>query len=243
MKICFISLVFCVAYGALSFTAISAEPSIPAPVMEIEPWGFTTDRKSSGIYWDLQEAIAKRAGFSPKLQIRPYVRVAKEIGDADGGFTLMTENPEIIAVANKVGLLTDLDVIVLSRVDAPIATISELNGKYVAIIHGTDHHHLLDGKAKIKTVAVVKSSDQQLQLLALGRVDAVLGVRQALVYKLNRMSESNRPKVGTPMIVGKIQAFVWLSKNSPEDWRPKLQTAIDSLRKDGTIENIFKKYQ
>jgi len=91
----------------------------------------------------------------------------------------MTENPEIIAVANKIGLLTDLDVIVLSRVDAPITAISQLNNKSIAIIHGTDHHRLLDGKAKIRSNAVVKSSNQQLQMLALGRIDAVWGVRQA----------------------------------------------------------------
>ncbi len=243
MKIFFISLLCSVAFGSSSFWAMSAQATIPSPVMEIEPWGMAIDAKATGIYWELQEAIAKRAGFSPKLQIRPYVRVAKEIGDADGGFTLMTENPEIIAVADKVGLLTDLDVIVLSRVDAPIAAISQLNHKSVAIIHGTDHHHLLDGKAKIRTNAVVKSSKQQLQMLALGRVDAVLGVRQALLYDLKRMSEANRPKVGTPLIVGKIQAFVWLSKNSPQDWGPKLKAAIDSMSKDGTMENIFQKYQ
>jgi len=242
MKIAFISLVFGVAFGA-SFSAISADATIASPVMEIDPWGLTIDGKQTGIYWELQEAIAKRAGFSPNLQIRPYVRVAKEIGDADGGFTLMTENPEIIAVANKVGLLTDLDVIVLSRVDAPIASISELNDKSLAIIHGTDHHQLLDGKAKIRTKAVVKSSNQQLQMLILGRVDAVLGVRQALLYDLKRMSEAKRLKVGTPLIVGQIQAFVWLSKKSPQHWGPKLNAAIDSLSNDGTMENIFQKYQ
>jgi ABC-type amino acid transport substrate-binding protein len=243
MKFFFIWLVFCGAFAVSSFRVNSAEPRIQSPVIEIEPWGLTINRKATGIYWELQEAIAKRAGFSPTLQIRPYVRVAKEMGDAHGGFTLMTENPEIIAVANKVGLLTDLDVIVLSRVNAPIASIAQLHDKSVAIIHGTDHHHLLDGQAEIKTTAVVKSSNQQLQMLALGRVDAILGVRQALLYDLKRMPESKRPKVGTPLTIGKIQAFVWLSKNSPQHWGPKLKAAVESMNKDGTMDDIFKKYQ
>ena len=231
------------AAASLTHHAYAADPVIKSPVMEIAPWGIITNGDPGGIYYEIQDALARRAGFSPQLRIRPYVRVAKEIGQGDGDFTLMTDNPEIAVAANKVGLLIDLDVIVLSKADAHISSLQALNGKRVAILHGTDHHHMLDGKAQV-TVNAVKSSNQQLQMLATDRVDAILGVRQAVYFDLKHMAASDKkPKIGEALVVGKVQAFIWLGKKSPQDWGPKLKAASDALRTEGKLDEIFKRYQ
>jgi ABC-type amino acid transport substrate-binding protein len=219
------------------------DPIIRSPVIEIDPWGMTVGGVPTGIYYDLQSAIARRAGFLPILKIRPYIRIAAELKTNAADFTLMTENPQIVAAANKVDFLIDLDVLMMSRADAPIISLSALNGKTVGVLNGTSHHHILDGKAEF-SVEPVYSTHQLLNLLSAGRVDAIMGVRQALLFELKARAAEEPPlKLAAPFMVGSVPAFVWLSKTSPPEWGGRLKTATESLKADGTIDEILKRYR
>jgi len=218
------------------------EPVIRSPVMEIAPWGMIENGAPTGIYYELQDTIARHAGFRPQLTIRPYIRIAAELDDNIGDFTLMTENPQIVAAANKVGFLTSFDVVVLSRASDPINSIDALRGKTIAILRGNAHYHLLDGKAAF-TIEQVYSTRQQLSLLANGRVDAILGIRQAFLFDLKQRSPPEPLELAEPLSVGQVPAFIWLSKGSPPEWGVKLAAATEALRADGTLDAILKHYR
>jgi len=236
-----------VAVAALLLAgAASAQAVLPVSLMEIEPWGMTAEQSDAlhpGIYTEMMTAIAGQAGLTIALSVKPYPRTIVEMRTGASVFTLMSPNPGIEQAAVRLAAVKPLDVVALGRAGEKFASLAELRGKKVATLLGTDHDPRFRDDPLIVKVTV-KSTEQQLKLLEVGRVDAIFGVADAIAYTAGKMRRAGHPvALGAPLPVSKLYGYLYLSKkhDSPA-MRETLQRSVDQLKSTGALDRISAKY-
>jgi len=227
--------------GAASLRAV-----LPVSVMEIEPWGMTSeqsDPQHPGIYTEMITAIAGQAGLTIALSIKPYPRTIVDMRSGESVFTLMSNNPGIEQAAVRLAAVKPLDVVVMGPGGKKFSSLADLRGKKVATLLGTDHDPRFRDDPLILKVTV-KSTEQQLKLLEVGRVDAIFGVSDAIAYTAGKMRRAGHPvALGEPLLVTKLYGYLYLSKqHDTPAMREALLGGVAKLKAAGTLERINAKY-
>ncbi|MBV8438868.1 MAG: hypothetical protein JOY95_15285, partial [Silvibacterium sp.] len=77
--------------SAVPLWAAGSEETLAASVMAIPPWGYADPATGlpTGLYSDLLGRLIREAGYRPKLAIRPYIRVARDMKTGESRVTLM----------------------------------------------------------------------------------------------------------------------------------------------------------
>ena len=230
---------------ALPIMAAGGEETLAASVMAIPPWGYVDPGTGlpAGLYSDLLDRLIREAGYTPKLAIRPYIRVAKDMKNGESRLTLMSDNDMIRNNAVEIAVLRSLDILVLGRPGGAATEVSQLQGKRIAALSGVEHHLLLKNVPGIR-YEFVPTTGEQLKMLAAGRVDYVLGVREALVFSLRDSSFAGKVRAADGLLIGHWTARLWQSKVGYDAALSKrLAAALKALSSTGEIEAIFRPYE
>jgi len=239
------ALPFLMALLAMSLTAhrASAE-TLSASVMEIPPWGYT-DRNTghaAGLYSDILERLIRTAGYEPVLAIRPYIRVSKDMASGASRVTLMSDNHRIRAAAIAIATLRPLDIVVIGSGGAALTDPAQLQGKRIATLSGVEHHLLLKDIPGI-AFEFSPSTEGQFKMLAAGRVDYVLGVREALAYGLRTSPFAGREHVADGLLIGHWTARLWQTRTGYDaKLSARLTAALKAMQDSGAIEAAFRMY-
>ena len=222
-----------------------AGETLAASVMAIPPWGYTDPATGlpAGLYTELLDRLIRKAGYEPKLGIRPYLRVARDMKTGQSRITLMSDNKAVHDSAVDIAVLRSLDIIVIGRADGALTDISQLGGKRIATLSGVEHHLLLGDLPGTK-FEFVPTTEDQLRMLAAGRVDYVLGVREALVYSLRDSVFAGQVHAAGGLLIGHWTARLWQSKTGYDAaLSQRLAAALAAMTKAGEIDAIFKPYE
>ena len=208
----------------------------------LAPYGYTENGQSTGLNYELANAIAKEAGYTPDNSIVPLVRATHYIKAGKMDVVIMFPTPFIATHADNLGLVLPMETVVLSRTDTTIKALKDLTGKTIATVRDAKYD---DRISKMKGIHLypTRNYTQSLKLLLSRRVDAVIGPILGLSYTA-RKNNFPRQVFGTPFILSTAQGNLFLSKKSSSaDKKQRLSNALKRLRENGTMQKILSKYR
>ena len=239
-------LVFLFAWGPHGDVhAQQQKPPLRITTLPLPPWGYrTNDHISKGICYEWANAIAQRMGRKSENRIVPMARLFKslEYGKADFSIILRTPYSEKITVP-VVNVGIDFRTVVWPRKGIKITNYDDLQKLNMSIARGLK----VGGKfAEQENLNIVPSMDyaHSMLLFKAGRVDAVVGTEQSLVYNALHTGLSARSDFDTPFELDRLQGWVQASNQfAQREGLDDLKKAAQSLIDDGTFRRIYQKYQ
>jgi len=201
----------------------------------------STTGKYVGFDIDFIEAIAREAGFEYTLEPMAFDGLipalqADKIDIAIAGMTIKPEREEVVDFAQP---YYDAGLHLLVRADEEkIKGVEDLKGKVIASKSGTTSFDFSKEIEGVKTVTPFKTIVEAYQELEKGAADAVIFDSPAILIYANKEGK-DKVKIVGPLYDGQ-QYGVALQKGS--EFTEKVNEAINTLRKNGTYDNIYEKW-
>lgn len=241
-----IILTFSLLFGILSFGAFAAEKVINIGTEGVyAPFTFVDEKgKLTGYDVEVITEAAKRAGikinFTPTpwdsmflgLESKKYDIIANQIG----------KNPdrEKKYLFSESYLISGAQLIVKDN-NTKIKTLADLKGKKVGTGVGSNYNKILTDYDKNKEINLVYYDGdvtQVFQDISLGRLDATLNDRLTVGENVKKLGLKVKT-VGKP--INEVPSYFVFRKDSA-DLKAKIDKAILSMKKDGTLGKISKKW-
>ncbi len=225
----------------------AAMPARAAPVrfmtVELAPYGINDGQAGKrGLIVDIDAAIAARSGVAIVDSVRPIARVMKslESGTADCAVFLRTawSKARFIAVAK---IYDSFASIVVSRKGLPIARISDLHGRLLALPRGSYVDFEITTDPEIKR-HFTNGYSQSARMLKAGRVDAIAGTALSIYHNLAEL-QMRRKDLGSFFTFDRKP--IWLQCTKKPDLETpiaRLRRAANALRAEGVFRQLRESY-
>jgi len=236
---------FLLSWGISSYAHAQEQPALNVVTIPLPPWGYySEDRSPKGITYEWANAIAKRMGRKINNRIVPMARLFKSLEYGKADFSIMLRTPYSEKVTTPV---VDVGIpfrtIIWPRKGLKLKSYKDLKGLTLSMARGLK----VGGQfANHKNLKIVPSMDYNHSMLMFkaGRVDAVVGTQQSLIYNAFKIGLMPREDFDSPFEVDRLQGWVQASHDYVKrEGLDSLKKAAESLIKDGTFEKIYKKYQ
>ena len=167
--------------------------------------------------------------------------VIHDLRSGKSDMTLILKHPDLIEHVIAVDKVTTIKVLILNHNMIQIQSLSDLYGKKLGGIRNSAFaREIYTHKQIIPTI--LKDNRQGLKLLKLGRIDALVGVDMSIYYAMKKLNIT-RDQFSQPFIYKSMDVMLLLSnKVSDPELEERLRTALNSMKKDGTLNKIFEGY-
>jgi polar amino acid transport system substrate-binding protein len=205
---------------------------------EFKPFSYIDEKDLSMDGFDIAvgEAVAKELGLEPvqkRLKFKGIVEGVKT-GRADAAVASHTINPQR---SKHVSFSTPYYYSgpqIFVRPDSGIETVDDLKGKEVAVAKGSTY---ADTASKYTSNLKMYDSDiTALKALSIGRHDAVI-----TDFVTGKSAAKEGFKIEGRQLIERSEQAIVLPKDNPQLLK-RVNEALDSLRKDGTLTKISEKY-
>ncbi|TDV64584.1 ABC transporter substrate-binding protein [Pseudomonas sp. LP_7_YM] len=212
------------------------------------PYNMATDGKNfapqthiTGIAAEIVRAMFKRADIGYSMTLRfPWDRIYKLALEKPGyGVFVTARLPEREQLFKWVGPIGPDDWIMLARSDNPISlnTLADALQYRIGAYKGDAIAEQLTRQG-LNPITVLSDKDNARKLLE-GQIDLWATGDPAGRYLARQEGITG---LKTVLRFNSAELFLALNKDTPDDVVQKLQTALDQLRKEGLVDNIFRKY-
>ena len=213
-------------------------------VIQSVPHGFYDEKqKVTGMDFEVLQQIEMYSGLCMTKRLMPIARVWKSIeqGQHDGG--LVFKSAERSHLVEYAAFIRNAEVIIIPKKGLKIDRYEQLFGLSIAKTRVTPLSKRFDLGSKVNLFEVTNYG-QLIEMLRLGRIDAVAGSAEPLFYHISRLENDSKGIVfGEKFVLGSREKWLQLSKSSANlDLIPKLQKAADLMIKNGDYERIMMKY-
>lgn len=209
--------------------------------ISIPPYGIEGSKHLGGIYYELANLLAKESGYQAENYIYPYARIRGELKSGQTDLTIMFKYDELADYVTYIVPLPSLKNVVIGRADSSFQSIESLEGKTLAYLRGANFSEEIDEDPHIYKQRIT-NFEQGIHMLALGRVDAIIGPLVPIMAALHN-SQLSVNLLGQPFTVSERTPWLQMSKKS------RHHHAIDNLRKHfniilkrGELDRLRKKY-
>ncbi len=197
----------------------------------------------SGIYFDLVQEMARRAGFTVKFKRVPFKRalVMMRQGRAD----IMpgpnrTSEREVYMAYLDVPLSKEAKVFYLKKGAPDIIRYGDLSGRKIGVIRGARYHDRFDGdetllKIKVSNYATV------LRVIWHGRVDA--GIMPELLGDYLLQHEGIVLRKASLVFKGRPSFLAISKKSSLMGKKSELEAALRAVKSSGKLQEIINRYK
>lgn len=186
----------------MPLTALSAPPPLSLALIELMPWAASNaDGTQAGILVDTADALSALSGARLKLRLLPYPRGALLLQRRQVDLMVALQANQLDQTAIQLAPLSMEDIIVVGRPGTALRAMSDLKGKVVGRLRNADYAAEFAASTDIIKYDT-NSYRQSVQMLRIGRLDAVIFIRSALVYTLKSMQLS-MAAVGQPLLIGR----------------------------------------
>ena len=212
-------------------------------VIKSAPLAFTDEKgDTKGIHYDFARAIAEASGIEMNVQAENKGVIFRQIksGAIDAG--IFFPNKEWEEFTYNAGYTEVVKLIALNRKGLPLKSYNDLyQSKSIGLMPQMNFGEPFDSDNKLNKNEV-RTYEQQIQMLAIGRLDTITGNQLAIFYQLKNNGLSDI--VERPGFVFKeIQNQFHLSKKSPHvDKLERIRATIQTLHDNGTLEKILEHY-
>lgn len=227
--------------------ARAAEPMVlltenfPPYNMAIDGKSFARDDGIEGIAADLVREMFKRAAVPYSLTLRfPWQRIYKQVLETPGqGIFVMARQPEREKLFKWVGPLGPDDWVLLARPGSPIVlrNLREARRYRIGAYKG-DAIALYLAKEGLKPVLVLRDRDNAQKLIK-GEIDLWASGDPAGRYLARQVGVS---KLKTVLRFNGAELYLALNREVPDEVVKKLQAALEQMKAEGFVEQVFSHY-
>ena len=244
---CYFALFLCFAFPFCSF---GQDTRLVMVTEHWPPFRINDDTSPSGfrgIDIEIMDALSTKLAITIEIQRHPWARALEliRIGQADMitgiAYTLEREGfmhyiPTSYAAVQAVFYTQ-------RGKGATIRSYQDLYGPTVGYSLHSSYFQPFDADTEIKKRGL-SSELQLLKMLALGRLDVIIGTDPNVSYDIAQLGYRNALEPTTYQPPDKTELFIALSRKSPALARAKeIEQALLHLLEEGTIEAILKKYR
>lgn len=232
------AVIFCLFF---SLIVHSEEKPLRIATVALAPAGYKENGVSKGLFYDIANQIALRAGFSYVNTIKPYGRVVNDLKSGKSDASIFGYNPNLAGKAKTVAPIVSLKIILLANLGGAITEAEDLKGKTVGFIRGSKFmsKHILGSAKELVPVTDFK---QGLKMLKANRFDALVGSDIGL-YSSMKLLGTKRAEFSQPYIITSAQTYLYLSNHFADEKEiQRLVTAAKELQSLGKIDEILVKY-
>jgi len=223
-----------------------------ATITNLPPYSFDEAGELRGVDVDVAREIAKRAGVTAAIVTMPWARVLLEMesGGVDGAFSMYYVEARK-SFLEYVGVMHYDNLGLVSRAERPLAYsgVDSLRGLRIAKGRGVFVSDDFNAGAAAGRFTVIDSDDTQMgnvRMLLLGRVDAVIGVVETMLFYADELGASGKVSAVSGAIDGNRAGYLAISKGSPafggETLKARLREATAAVMEDGTYDAILDRY-
>lgn len=206
------------------------------------PFEFKQGDKYVGFDVELWAAIAKQLNIDYTLKPMDFSGIipalqTRNIDLALAGITITPEREKAIEFSDgyyKSGLM----VMVKANNDS-IKSIADLDGKVVAVKSGTGSVDYAKEHIKAKDLRQFPNIDNAYMELGTNRADAVLHDTPNILYFIHTAGKGQFKAVGESL---SAQQYGIAFPKGSDELREKVNSALKTLREDGTYNTIYKKW-
>ncbi len=219
----------------------AAEP-LKVAVIDAPPFGMKgPDGATIGAAVDVAVALGKRAAVAVEPMLLPRVRIPGMMAEGQADLAGMVASPAADAIGHRLAPMQPLSTIILSRPGAPIGAVAGLEGKTIALLRAANYDPRISENPAIRKQEV-SSYASGLSLLMAERVDGLIGPDMGLYFEATQMGLT-RASFAPPLVVNKLDVWLYLSKASPQvGLLERLTESAQALVAEGFVESSMKAY-
>lgn len=218
-----------------------ASPALRAATLLAPMFGMERQGQADGIFVDVIKELARVSGIRIDNAMVPKVRgqVMLQTGGAD--LMIGFDSAALLAHARHVAPVASFDVGIIARAGVRLQSLGDLHGLTVGQLRGADYSRAYERDAAILKYDT-STMAQILRMLAMGRVDAAIGVRESLYFGMQ--SEGIAPqRVGDFLPLESKQAWLHYANRSYDAaLAQRLAAALRRMQAAGTIAAIIRRY-
>lgn len=225
--------------GANSVRAENLKVVIP----ELPPFGYVDadSKKPSGLYTELTELVAAKAGVPVTLTVAPLPRAYAGLEDGTYDVLALLATPKAAELSEKAAKLVTFDNVVIGGKGTSFANLDALKGKSIANLRGMTYDPRFNGDTDIKKVES-NSYEMNINLLTAGRVDGMAGPKPGLLWQMKKMG-LKAEDVGAPLVLNTTSVYLHYSnKTKSAEIFAKLGAAAAALEAEKAFDPIMAKY-
>jgi len=215
--------------------------NFPPYNMAIDGKNFAQESHIQGIAVEIVRETFKRAGIGYNMTLRfPWDRIYKLALEKPGyGVFVTARLPEREKLFKWVGPIGPDDWIMLAKADSPIQlnSLEEARQYKIGAYKGDAIAEEL-GRQGMNPIVVLSDKDNAKKLVD-GQIDLWATGDPAGRYLARQEGVTG---LKTVLRFNSAELFLALNKDTPDEVVKKLQTALDQLRKEGTVDSILGKY-
>ena len=210
-------------------------------VMQQHPYGFQQDNETKGYLFDIAHLVLKTARIDGQVEVLPHKRLHTELREGSqtcsffASTSFVTENYKIHEPLGK-----KLDAVVLPRKSVVLNEYRDLSGIRIGVPRGVFIDPRFDGDTQLDKHATVDYR-RSIQMLRHGRVDAVVGAYDSLLYNMKEIGMATK-HVGKPLVFHTFPLVLACRKQGETQLIDRLNKAIATLRETGELNQIIESY-
>lgn len=196
--------------------------------------------KLTGYDVDVAREVAKRIGMKPVFKPTPWKSMFASLNSKRFD---MVANQVSITKERKKSYAFSIPYtysggrVIVNKKNTSIHGLKDLKGKVVGTTKGSNYAKVAK-KAGAK-VKYYKGIAEALKDLSLNRIDAALNDR---LFVLTQLKKSNEPVKAVGKVFDKTKMAFCFRKNGSQQLIQKVNKALKSMKKDGTLAKISKKW-
>jgi len=231
---------FLLALLCINSLALAASHEIEVRTIAISPYGIDKEGELSGVYYDLSNLL-----FSGKSKVNhfiyPYARINHELKTGHTDLTIMFKYKELENYVTYIVALPPLHNVVVGVRGNNIQSITELEGKSVAYLRGANFSNEIENNSEI-TLYRTKNFNKSIEMLAAGRVEAVVGPFEALLMAAKN-SGKDQAFFGEPLTVSERTPWLQISNKSIHKFNIiELKEKFKKLIDNNKLEFLKRRY-
>lgn len=235
-----------------------ASQAVAAPVEKLRMLSYElppfmhadVDRRPQGAAIDMVRELFSRIDVRPQLQVYPLARsLAMFNSGYAGGIFVVRKTPERAAryVFSNQPLFMQ-ETVLFVRKDSSVnfkGSLRVLAGCSIGLLRGGSYGDVFDAAAAnglFARVEFVARDESNFRKLQAGRIDAVIGSREAGLATLRRLGIADQIRVtGKPLETS--GSYLMFRKDAVDaDFLRKLNAAIAGMQRDGSTSRILARY-
>ncbi|WP_158091224.1 substrate-binding periplasmic protein [Thalassospira mesophila] len=206
------------------------------------PFMYGKHGRALGIYPDLVREIYHRANLPVTVSAVPWKRALDDAANGMNSIAGVYQTPARRDTFAFTHLIYVEDLMVYQKLDHPVSlnSIDDLNGHTIGTVRGWNYGQLFNQHRKQGRFAISEAASdrQNMQMLAMGRVDMVIAIREAGNETLRRLGLDDVIKASQQPLFSYPTFIAVNRKATTATLIPVLNQAILDMRKDGTWTRI-----
>ena len=206
---------------------------------EFEPWEFHDGDQIVGIDPEIAAAIAEKLGMELEIEDMAFDSIIPAVtsGKADFGAAGMTVTEDRLQSVDFTDTYAESAQVIIVKEDSDITGSADLEGKVVGVQLGTTGDILASEMVGDENVERYNKGFEAVQALMQGKIDAVvIDSAPATVFV-----EQGEGLVLCDEKMSQEEYAIAVKKGNTE-LLEKINTALNELKEDGTIDEIVNKY-